>query len=82
MSFPILKAKDGNEFYNKYLDSITSFGNMYVAPDIFGKKAVLLKNTNKRPLTKKEIETFVKIYLLPKLNLFYSKIDYTFTENV
>lgn len=81
MSFPILKAKDGNEFYNKYLDSITSFGNMYVAPDIFGKNAVLVPNKTKRPLTKKEIETFVKIYLLPKLNLFYSKIDYTFTEN-
>lgn len=81
MSFPILKAKDGNEFYNKFLDSITSFGNMYVAPDIFGKKAVLERNKNKRPLTKKEIETFVKIYLLPKLYLFYSKIDYTFTQN-
>ena len=82
MSFPILKAKDGNEFYNKYLDSITSFGNMYVAPDIFGKNAVLEKNKSKRPLTKKEIETFIKIYLLSKLNLFYSKIDYTFTLNV
>ena len=81
MSFPILKAKDGNEFYNKFLDSITSFGNMYVAPDIFGKNAVLVPNNTKRPLTKKEIETFVKIYLLPKLNLFYSKIDYTFTQN-
>ena len=82
MSFPILKAKDGNEFYNKYLDSITSFGNMYVAPYIYEENAVLTNDNKKRSLTKEEIETFVKIYLLPKLYLFYSKIDYTFTLNV
>ena len=85
--FPILRdknAKNGNEFYDKFLDSITTFGNTYFATKIFKKDIVLVKDkpTPRRRLSPKEIDTFVKIYLLPKLYLFYSKIDYTFTSNI
>ena len=85
--FPILRdknAKNGSEFYTKFLDSITTFGNTYFGTKIFRKDIVLVKDkpTPRRRLTPKEIDTFVKIYLLPKLYLFYSKIDYTFTSNI
>jgi hypothetical protein len=83
--FPILRdknAKNGNEFYDKFLDSITTFGNTYFGTKIFRKDIVLVKDKPRRSLSSKEIETFVKIYLLPKLYLFYSKIDYTFTSNI
>jgi uncharacterized coiled-coil protein SlyX len=82
MSYPILKAKDGNEFYNNFLGSIEKFTTKYIAPQLFGKKLVLYEGNKKRMLTQKEIETYVKIYLLPKLYLFYSRINYTFTLNI
>ena len=82
MSYPILKAKDGNEFYNNFLGSIEKFTTKYIAPQLFGKKLVLYEGSKKRKLTQKEIETYVKIYLLPKLYLFYSRISYTFTLNI
>jgi hypothetical protein len=82
MSYPILKAKDGNEFYKNFLGSIEKFRTKYIGPQLFGTEIVLYEGTKKRMLTQKEIETYVKIYLLPKIYLFYSKIDYTFTSNI
>ena len=82
MSFPILEANNGNDFYNKFQDSIKSFINIYFAPEVYRKNVVLVKDTKKRKLKKKEIETFIKIYLLPKLYLFYSKIHYNFALNI
>jgi hypothetical protein len=82
--FPILRdknTKNGNEFYTKFLDSIKLFEKKF-GIDIYNKNIVLVKDDIRRKLTKKEIETYVKIYLLPKLYLFYSKIDYTFTLNI
>jgi len=82
MSYPILKAKDGNEFYNNFLGSIEKFRTKYIGPELFGKPLVLYEGTKKRILTQKEIEIYVRIYLLPKLYLFYSRINYTFTLNI
>jgi hypothetical protein len=82
MSFPILEANNGNDFYNKFQDSIKSFINIHFGPKVYTKNVVLVKDTKKRKLIKKEIETFIKIYLLPKLYLFYSKIHYNFALNI
>lgn len=84
LNIPILRdknVKNGNEFYTKFLESTTFFGANF-GSKVYRKDIVLVKGDKRRKLLLKEIQTFVKIYLLPKLYLFYSKIDYTFTSNI